>query len=142
VRLPAGLLIAVALALSGCAAPALIATAGFGALQTGTEAFIRGELEAAVANPMAEVFAAGEAAVIELGFKITSSKLGQVNGYIRTRETQARKIVIDVEMKSPMVTKINIRVGVFGDQAISRLILQHIQEKLGPTPVHASGPMP
>lgn len=136
------MLLAGVLTLPGCAAPALIATAGFGALQTGTEAFIRGELEAAAANPIAEVFAAGEAAVVELGFKITNSKLGAANGYIRTKETQGRKIVVDVEMKSPSVTKINIRVGVFGDQAISRLILSHIQEKLGPTPVHAAGPLP
>jgi hypothetical protein len=133
---------ACAVALAGCAAPALIATAGFGALQTGTEAFIRGELESAVANPLAEVYAAGDAAVRELEFKITNSKLGKENGYIRAKETQGRKIVVDVEMKSPTVTKINIRVGLFGDQAISRLILSHIQEKLSPTPVHAAGPQP
>lgn len=131
----------VAAAVAGCG-PALIATAGFGALQTGTEAFIRGELEAAVANPIAEVFAAGEAAVLELQFKVTNSKLGEFNGYIRARESQGRKIVIDVEKKSPVVTKINVRVGLFGDQAISRLILSHIQEKLEPPHVNASGPQP
>lgn len=131
----------VAAAAASCA-PALIATAGFGALQTGTEAFIRGELESAVANPMAEVFAAGEAALLELQFKVTNSKLGKDNGYIRAKESQGRKIVVDVEKKSDLVTKINIRVGLFGDQAIARLILSHIQEKLGPTPAHGAGGQP
>jgi hypothetical protein len=142
VRRRAGLLIVVLMVVPGCAAPAVIATAGFGALQTGTEAFIRGELESAVANPIAEVYAAAQAALVELGFKVTNSKLGEVNGYIRSKETQGRKIVVELEMKSPVVTKINVRVGIFGDQGVSRLILSHIQEKLGPTPVHATGPVP
>jgi len=133
---------AAAVAGGGCATPVIIATAGLGALQTGTEAFIRGELEAAVANPMEEVFAAAEAALKELEFPVSGSKLGKHNGYVRAKETQNRKISIDIEMKSPLVTKLNIRVGLFGDSAVSRLILSHIQEKLGPTPVHASGPDP
>ena len=126
--------------IGGCAAPAVIATAGFGAIQTGTEAFIRGELEAAVAHPLDEVFAASEAALYELQFPLKSSKLNQFNGYINARESQGRGVDVDLEKKSPIVTKINVRVGLFGDQAISRLILSTIQARLAAHSPHATGP--
>lgn len=122
----------IGLAPSACTTSAIIATAGFGALQTGTEAFIRGELEAAVAHSLPIVFKAAQDALKELEFPLRVAKLGEHNGYVLSRETQGRKIDISLEMKSPQATKINIRVGVFGDQAISRLILAHIQGKLEP----------
>ena len=124
-------------AVASCAAPVVIATTGFGALQTGTEAFIRGELEAALATPLPEVYEAAQTAIKELEFTPRAAKLGDYNGYVYARETQGRKVDIDLEKKSPRVTKVNIRVGIFGDQAIARLILGSIQKQLSPAPSHA-----
>ncbi len=127
---------------ASCAAPVVIASAGFGALQTGTEAFIRGELEAAVVHPMEHVFQAAQDAMTALNFPSRGAKMGEANAYVLAKEVQGRKIDINLQMKSKNVTKINIRVGVFGDQAVSRLILAEIQEKLGPHPSHADVPPP
>lgn len=120
----------VALIHGACAAPAIVMTASLGALQTGTEAFIRGELESTVAHPMQEVFRATQAALLELEFPIRRADIGDANAYVVSAEAQGRKINVSLELKSPLVTKLNIRVGVFGDQTVSRLILAAIQAQL------------
>jgi len=115
-----------------CAAPAIVVTAGLGALQTGTDAFIRGELESTVPHTMVEVFDATQAALLELEFPIRRADIGDKNAYVVSAEAQGRKIDISLELKSPIVTKLNIRVGVFGDRTMSQLILLTIQSRLDP----------
>lgn len=115
-----------------CTAPIIIVTAGASVLQAGSSAFINGELEAAIPKPLPTVYDAADAALRELQFTMGQAKLGDYNGYIYAGETQKRRIEITVEKKSPVVTKVNIRVGLFGDQAISRLILATLQSKLAP----------
>lgn len=119
------------LLLSSCAAP-IVVTAGASVLQAGSSAFINGELEAAIPKPLPEVYDAADAALRELQFPMGHAKLGDYNGYLYASETQRRRIEITVEKKSPVVTKVNIRVGVFGDQSVSRLILATLQSKLMP----------
>ncbi len=126
--------------LPGCAAPVVVVTAGVSALQVGTAAFINGEIEAAFAKPMPEMFVASEGALNDLKFPIRRSKLDEYNAYVYSNETQRRRIEIDLEKKSDTVTKINIRVGFFGDQAMSRLILATIQARLGSLSSQATDP--
>ncbi len=111
-------------------------------LQAGSTAFINGELESAVVKPMQEVFDAADAALRELQFKMGICKLGEINGYLYAYETQHRRIEINISKRSPAVTKVNIRVGVFGDQSISRLIMETMQNKLNPRPVAPPLPTP
>lgn len=111
----------------------MIASAGVSALQVGTAAFINGELEAAFARPLPEMFTASQEALDDLKFPLVTSRLGEFNAYVYSKEVQRRRIEITLAKKSDMVTKINIRVGVFGDQSISRLILETIQSRLGPS---------
>lgn len=122
----------IALIPGACAAPAIVVTAGLGALQTGTDAFIRGELESTVPHTMAEVFEATQAALLELEFPIRRADIGDKNAYVVSAEAQGRKIDVSLELKSPIVTKVNIRVGVFGDRTMSQLILLTIQSRLDP----------
>lgn len=141
------------LVLQSCTAPVMLVTAGTSMLQAGSSAFINGELESALVKPMREVYDAADAALRELQFTMGAGKLGEVNGYLFAYETQHRRIEINVSKRSPAVTKVNIRVGVFGDQSISRLIMETMQTKLNPRPqvqpsaatdpnrgVHAPGP--
>lgn len=118
--------------LPSCAAPVVVMSGGFSVLQAGTSAFISGELEATIPKPLPEVYEAADAALRELQFTLGAAKLGEFNGYIYARETQRRRIEVNMEKKSPVVTKLNIRIGVFGDQSESRLILATIQSKLAP----------
>jgi hypothetical protein len=132
------LLLAAALALSACAAPPMIvASAGLTAFQEGSTAFIRGELESADAVPLGAFYQAALDALSGLNFRIVSSRLAPRGARIQALETGGRSIRIDLEKKSPLVTKLNIRVGIFGDQAVSRLIQQSIAKRL-PDPAHVS----
>jgi hypothetical protein len=135
----ASVALALCAGLASCAAPVVVATSGFSVLQAGTSAFISGELEAAIPKPIAEVFEAADASLRELQFTLGAAKLDEYNGYLYARETQRRRIEITMEKKSPVVTKLNIRIGVFGDQAVSRLILATIQSKLAPGTEKTSG---
>src|SRR5688572_22952484 len=109
--------------LQGCfAPPVVIASAGLGALQTGTTAFIRGELEHASANPLDIASQATREGLQDLQFPIVSERIGRTSADILARETSGRAIKVHLEQKSPMVTKFSIRVGVWGDQAVSQLV--------------------
>jgi hypothetical protein len=122
---------AATLALPGCAAPPMIvASAGLTAFQEGSTAFIRGEIESADAIPLSAFYQASLEALNDLDFRITRSALGARSARIKALETGGRTIHVDLEKKSPLVTKVNIRVGVFGDQAVSRLIQQSISKHL------------
>jgi len=129
------IVVLIALMPGACAAPAIVVTAGLGALQTGTDAFIRGELESTVPQTMTHVFQATQEALLELEFPIRRADIGDKNAYVVSAEAQGRKIDVSLELKSPMVTKLNIRVGFFGDQTVSQLILLTIQRKLDPPTV-------
>jgi hypothetical protein len=112
-----------------CAAPVVVASAAAPALQAGTAAFINGELEAAEIAPIETVYEASLSALKDLQFQIFYERPGDRTAYIFAHESAGVKITVFLEHKSPVVTKINIRIGVFGDQAISRLILGEIQAR-------------
>lgn len=125
--------------LGGCAAafpPLFVTSAGVSAVQAGTSAYIGGELESAEVTEMHALFdVIQEVLVEELGFEITAARSGENLAYVHARETHGRRIRISLERKSPIVTKINIRVGAFGDPPMSRLVLGAIQSRL-PAPPH------
>jgi hypothetical protein len=115
----------------GCFAPAaIVATAGLSAFEAGSTAFIRGELEYATKVPIESVFRASQLAMREMQFEILGERLGDQEATVRGKELGGRGIRIDLERKSPVVTKVNIRVGVFGDQSVSQLIQQVIQARV------------
>jgi hypothetical protein len=131
VWLAAGACAAGGLLAAGCFAPAVVvASAGLSAFQTGTTAFIRGELEYADAVPMDVMHGAALDALRELRFRVVSERLGRTEAGIVAAEVGGRSIRVVLEAKSVLVTKVNIRVGVFGDQAVSRIIQQAIQAKI------------
>jgi len=115
---------------ASCTAPIVVVTAGTSVLQAGSSAYINGQLESAIPKPIAVVFDAADASLRQLQFTMGQQALGEFNAYLYALETQRRRISITIEKKSPAVCKVNIRVGVFGDQAISRLILATLQSKL------------
>ena len=118
----------------GCAAPVVIASAAVPAVQAGTEAFVRGDLESAQIASMETMYAAAESALNDLEFRIVSQRLGTNTAYLKARELGGRPVTVDFERRSPQVTKTTIRVGVWGDQAISRLILGEIQARTPAAP--------
>lgn len=109
---------------SGC----LVVAAG--AAGAGTVAYIRGELEALLPANLDRTTAAANRALQELEFvKVNESKDALV-AEIVARTALDKKITIMLTKTSDTTTRVRIRVGVFGDETVSRTLLNQIEKNL------------
>lgn len=116
-------------------APLLLATSGcvavaVGGAAAGTVAWIRGALEVAVDAPIEKVGNAATATMTEMKFSLISSKVDVVSGVIVARTAQDVKVEILLKKITEKSTKVSIRVGVFGDQALSQQIYDALRKNL------------
>lgn len=127
-----------AIALSGCLTPFdFAANAGLGVAQAGTSSFIQGTLQAAFDKPMDKVVEASRRALADLGYEITREDSGTHYAQMQGSQSDGSSIVLKFRKSSETVTGLSIRVGLWGDNAVSRLILIEIERELG---VHDPGP--
>jgi len=118
------LICGVIILVQGC----MVAAVGVGA--AGTVAYVKGDLESVEAASLDDVYSAAEKAVDELGLFVISKKKDALSATIITRDTADKKIKIYLASDSKETTKIFIRVGIFGDEAKSRLVYDKIKEYL------------
>jgi hypothetical protein len=124
VRALAGLALAVAVALqSGCVAVAVGAGAG-------AVAYIRGDLEATLEGSLNATNKAADRAVSQLEFVKISDRKDALSANLTARTAQDKKVEIIMTKVSGQVTKVKIRVGIFGDEAVSLAILDKIRANL------------
>ncbi|MBS0633572.1 MAG: DUF3568 family protein [Verrucomicrobia bacterium] len=109
---------------SGCLAVA----AGAGA--AGAVAWVRGELRATVAGSYDNTVAASNRAITQMEFAKISERRDTLKAIIVARTADDKKIEINVEKVSNEVTDVKIRVGVFGDERVSLMILDKIKANL------------
>jgi hypothetical protein len=124
-RALAALVLAAALALhSGCLA--VVA----GAAGAGTVAFVRGELAASLDQNFDRSVRATNRAIEDLKFAKISETQDALVATIIARTAKDKRIEITVSSLSAAQTKVQIRVGVFGDEALAQRILEKIQANL------------
>jgi len=112
----------------GCVGLAIGAAAGVG---VGTYAFIKGELRVAYPYTYEETWSAAAAAVDALELIKTSADKDAFGGRIKAeRATGSKSIKISLKPLTSNSTSVKIRVGVFGDRAISETIASKIEEIL------------
>ena len=109
---------------SGC----LVVAAG--AAAAGAVVYVRGELQASLANPYTDVVTASGRALEKLQFRKISEKGDALKTVIVARTGSDKKVEITVKKVTDSMTKVEIRVGVFGDEAMSLTILDKIKEGL------------
>lgn len=109
------------LLLNGCAALLIGGAAG-----AGTIAYIRGELKSTEQMTMDQAWATSEHAVRELGFVVTYREKDEVNAKLVSRDSKDTRIEISMHRVTEQTTDIRIRVGVFGNENMSRTILDKI----------------
>ncbi|GMV26373.1 MAG: hypothetical protein AMXMBFR58_24040 [Phycisphaerae bacterium] len=135
-----------ALLAHGCAPPVMFANAGMSLAEVGTTAFIEGELRYARRVSLDVAAAAYEAALDRLGFPIRqrSSKPGYI--YLSADQENGEEIQVRLTRNSNVVTSIRIRIGLLGDQAIARLIMEEaetiLKQVLGVVPENAGSVVP
>jgi Protein of unknown function (DUF3568) len=108
---------------SGC----ILAAAGEAA---GTVAFVEGKFIAHVSNPYDRVERAAAVAIKDMQFALVSEKRDALTAEFTARTAKDTKVVVAVYREGDNLTRIEIRVGVFGDKQVSMLIFDRIRGNL------------
>ena len=98
-----------------------------GAVGAGTVAYIGGELKSAEEVSLNRAWKAAQNAMDNLGFTITSKEKDAFYGQLIARGASDKKIKIKLKKQADNITEIKIRVGIFGDESMSRQILEKIK---------------
>lgn len=117
--------LAIACLTTGCGALLLVGGAGTSAI-----AFATGELRASEEAPLSRVHEATRLAVETLGYQEVEATLA--DSKIRWKGTTPSGDPVDIRLiaKGPELTDVRIRIGVFGNEGRSRLVLEQIRQSL------------
>ena len=108
---------------SGC----LIAAAGAAA---GGVAYVKGDMDAIVDGNVEQTFAATKAAFEELKMPLLSSWASGQEAKVEARHGTDNKVTVNIVGQTEKASKVSIRVGTFGDEALSQNILEKIKANL------------
>jgi hypothetical protein len=108
----------------GCLAVAAAGAAGAGV------AYMMGDLKATVDASPTQVVRAAEGALDEMGITVVSSSGDDLEGTVTARTARDRRVRIDVKRETPTTSGVSIRIGTFGDEALSREIYDQLRQRL------------
>jgi hypothetical protein len=111
---------------SGCAA-VLVGGAAAGA--AGTVLYVKGELHSTEGVSLDRAWNATQAAIGDMGFTVTAKDKDAVSAELNAITADGKRIKIVLNREADNVTEISIRVGTFGDESMSRLILERIRKR-------------
>lgn len=114
----------VCIPLAGCAVVAA------GAAAAGTVAYIQGALEVDEPHPIDKVYQATKMALAELRMMVTKDQKEMNIARIEARDVEDKKAEITLSARNEGITRITIRVGLFGDEVRSRRIYMRIHQHL------------
>ncbi len=110
---------------SGCVALLVGAAAGAGGI-----AYIKGTLEKNFDRPVKRAHKATLAALKDLKLVIKEEELNQHSSKIKAEYPDETKVYIDITALTEKSSTIKIRVGIFGDQDKSQMILNAVMKRL------------
>ena len=111
----------------GCA---VLLLGGGAAAGAGIVAFTKGELTTAEEADLDRVWAAAQGAMDDLDFVIQSRLTTAGSAKLIARGAGSRRVTVTLERRVGNLTEISVRVGYFGDEPLSRLILRKIRRRL------------
>ncbi len=111
--------------LYGCAL--LVAGAVGGA---GTAFWLSGKLSDEINAPYEKTLTAARSALKSLDMKIDKESKSDEVTQLRSNYSDDREVWIDIRPLTPKTSKVEIRVGMKGDQSASTKILEHIKKSL------------
>lgn len=120
----------IGIACSGCAF--LVGTAVGGGAGIGATKYMKGEMEGSYAASMATTWVACQNALKEVGIEINGSlKEKPTHWMLQGRAEGGDRVKVILDALSNKVTKVSIRVGIFGDRQLSTRIHDAISRRLG-----------
>lgn len=118
------LLLCITLPLSGCGAVLV------GGAAAGTVAYIQGDLNAVLDGNVTKSTQAVDTAIKKTGVKQISRNTDSFSAHYILRTSQDEKVEIILTKATRQTTEIVIRVGFFGDEALSHHILDEIKSAM------------
>ena len=112
---------------SSCGCAVLLVGGGVGA---GTVAYLKGELKSTEEASIDKTWQAAQEAIKDLEFIVTSKGKDAFSAKLIARDAGDQKIEIELKKVSEHLTRVTIRVGVFGDEPLSRLMLERLKKNL------------
>lgn len=120
----------VCLMCTGCAF--LIGAGVGGGAGVGATKYVKGEMESTYAATMATTWVACQNALKEVGINIIGSIKEKPNHWvIKGRTEGGDEVKVKLDALSDKVTKVSVRVGIFGDRQLSTKIHDAISRRLG-----------
>lgn len=101
-----------------------------GGAAAGTVGYVSGDLEATVSGGFHQVVRAADKAIDDHSLTVTSKTASGHEVTYVLRTPQDDKIRLTITYATRALTNITIRVGVFGDEPLSRQILKEIETRL------------
>ena len=111
---------------TGCAALVIGGAAG-----AGSYAYISGEMKSNESISLNRAWNATQKAVKKSGFTVTSKEKDDFYAKLVARGAGDKKLTIKLKRQSDNITEIKIRVGMLGDESMSRLIYDEIKKQIG-----------
>jgi hypothetical protein len=122
--------VAVALAALAGSSGCVAAVVG-GAALAGGAAYMRGDLESGFDVPLPDAWAAAQSALEEdLEFAIDQRSKDAVYASVVAYTSNDRRVEVSLQRIDEQFTAVRIRVALFGDEALSRLVLQKMEERI------------
>ncbi len=112
---------------NGCV---LLLVGGAAAAGAGAVMYVDGELKADEATSLVQANKATLATLKDLQFALVGNVASPLQIKLTVRTSTDQKIVITLNKQSETVTEIRVRVGTFGDEPLSRTILDKIKTHL------------
>jgi len=112
---------------SGCVLFVAGAVAGAG---VAGYAWVNGEIKTTVSASLNQSWQASLAALNDLQFPVSSKSKDALEGELTAQNAKDTTIKVSLKYISNTSTEIRIRVGTFGDEALSRTILEKIRAHL------------
>ena len=94
----------------------------------GTVAYVKGDTEAVVDADTKTATAASEAAMKEMDLHVISSESTGFDGRVNGRTAGDTKVVVVVKRYGENLSKVSVRVGNFGNEAMQTALLEKIKD--------------
>ncbi|HEY8994733.1 MAG TPA: DUF3568 family protein [Lacunisphaera sp.] len=101
-----------------------------GAAGAGAVAYVRGEMQSSVEHDLDSTYQATQRALKDLQFARIDDRKSGIDAQLISRTALDKKVEIKLKKVTDGLTKVQIRVGVVGDQELSLTILEKIKAEL------------
>ena len=108
----------------GCI-PVVLMTIGAG-IGTGGALYVNGELKSKSYRPLDYVWVSSQRTMERMEFNITKKEKDFIDAKLIAKGTNNKNIQIKLKRLEKDITEIKIRVGIFGDKQLSKIILEEI----------------